>query len=265
MVDQPSRSEICGRWSRHMSAFASLLIVAALDAPAPVPAALPAHQLISHYRESCTDIADYDALHSASIARGWRYVGPMDSPMAIAIANSVRSQPSSYPNSAVGQVLASPVVGGLLAALLTQGEHRRLYARTDDGRTLLLSLTYLPLRSGEMPAQVSCTVRMQGTVDAIPSDDEMRALMGRGPSERENPRRREGRPVRLIWHDNGGNRSVHFAPGPAAADAAPALGVLALSATRVSRTIPAPGDPEPDASAQPANPSPPNPPTGQEP
>jgi hypothetical protein len=193
---------------------------------------------------SCEKLTNYDAMHDANLANGWTYLGVQRSH----IENSTALAAANSKNSTVNNL--GPALGSVMGMLLTQGEHRRGYYQVLDGRKMLLKLTYVPTVDEGHNGQINCTVHAEAP-EGMPSNAELIARIGRKPDEKLNDKRKEGKPVRLLWHDANTVRQFLFTPSKKPAETA---GMVSYTIAILTNSVPADGDPDPPENPQPVPP-----------
>lgn len=230
----------------HMPLFAipAMLLISSAAAKAEVPSTNASNPM-AVFGLSCEKLTDYDAMHDANLASGWTYVGVRPSH----IENSAALAGANSKNSTVNNL--GSAVGSIMGMLLTQGQHRRGYYQVLDGRKMLLMLNYVPIADGGHSGQINCTVHAEAP-EGMPSNAEMIAKIGRKPDEKLNDKRKEGKPVRLLWRDANTVRQFLFTPSKKPAETA---GMVSYTIAILTNSVPADGDPDPPENPQPALPA----------
>jgi hypothetical protein len=218
------------------------------------------------FDESCADLSDYDLLHQANLNHGWEYLGTKDPPtksLINAVSEKYSRDAGASDNTKTQQMgrlfgILSPLMG----ALMSEGEHRRVYAREIGGQEHQLIQTYRPAVEGYRDAQVNCTLHAVAP-DGGPSNDELVNWRGRKPDYKTNFERKVGKPVAQRWE--GGKKTINFSflPSGIQFDSDPKSsqhhGIVSLTKAEVIKVIPKNGDPEPPAVAAATQTEPPDP------
>jgi hypothetical protein len=200
------------------------------------------------FEQACADLSDYDALHESNISNGWTYLGTADSPITRMTTQTGERQAENAANSGdPSKQRMAPImsaVGSLMGAMMSQGEHRRVYGRTLNGRRMQLRQSFVPTVGEAGTSQVNCTLIAEAP-EGIPSNDQLFAKYGRKLDAKDNLDRKAGKAVRLRWYTGKTVRQIAYVPHNLSnlRGVAEGVGVATYTLAAVTLKTPAEGDP----------------------
>jgi hypothetical protein len=200
---------------------------------------------IDIFEQTCSDLNDYDALHSANLAKGWVYLGTEETPTSLLMQDMATKVASDTKLPALNKV--APIFGQIMGALASQGHHRRVYKQEIDGRKFFLIQTFTPGLEHAYGPQVNCTVHAQAP-EGLPTNEKLFAQFGGKPNFKKNFNRKPSEPIGLRWQkDDQILNIVYSAPGVPLHEGKNLVshdGVISLTKAKVTNKPPADGDPE---------------------